>query len=66
VPATVGKALLRGYAIGMSDNVIKFERRPEPKPPHQTPAWLKRFLVVLALIAFFAAAFAYFSLASGA
>lgn len=48
----------------MSDNVIKFERRPEPKSPRQTPAWLKRLLVVLVVIGLFAAAFAYFSLAS--
>ncbi|MBB3400176.1 MULTISPECIES: hypothetical protein [Rhizobium] len=50
----------------MSDNVIKFERRPKPKPPRQTPPWLKRLLAILAVIAFFVAAFAYFTLKSGA
>lgn len=50
----------------MTDNIIKFERRPKPKPPRQTPPWLKRLLAIIVIIAFFAAAFAYFSLAGAA
>jgi len=50
----------------MSDNIVKFERRPKPKPPRQTPPWLKRLLVAAAIVAFFLAAFAYFSLKGGA
>jgi hypothetical protein len=45
---------------GMSDNVIKFQRPPKPKPPRQTPPWLKRVLIVLGVAAFFIAAFVYF------
>lgn len=47
---------------GMSDNIIKFQRPPKPKPPRQTPPWLKRLLIGLGIAAFFIAAFAYFSL----
>ncbi len=46
----------------MSDNVIKFQRPLKPKPPRQTPPWLKRVLIVLGVAAFFIAAFVYFSL----
>lgn len=46
----------------MSDNVIKFQPRPKPQPPRQTPPWAKRLLAVLAVVAFFAAAYAYFAL----
>ncbi|MGK9051797.1 hypothetical protein QTA58_15710 [Neorhizobium sp. CSC1952] len=46
----------------MPDNVIKFQRPPTPKPPRQTPPWLKRLLTALGIAAFFVAAFAYFSL----
>lgn len=46
----------------MPDNVIKFQRPPKPKPPRQTPPWLKRLLIALGIAAFFAAAFVYFSL----
>ncbi|MGZ9720429.1 hypothetical protein [Rhizobium miluonense] len=49
----------------MSDNVVKFERRPKPKPPRQTPPWLKRLLTIVAVVAFFIAAFAYFTLKGG-
>ncbi|WP_337267664.1 hypothetical protein [Oryzifoliimicrobium ureilyticus] len=49
----------------MTDNVIKFQRRPQPKPPRQTPPWLKRLLIVLGIIAFFVAAYFYFSLTGG-
>lgn len=50
----------------MSDNVVKFERRQKPKPPRQTPPWLKRLLAVVAVIAFLLAAFTYFTLNGGA
>jgi hypothetical protein len=50
----------------MTDNVLKFERRPKQKPPRQTPPWLKRLLVLVAIIVFFVAAFAYFTLNGGA
>ncbi|NLR97743.1 hypothetical protein HGP17_13070 [Rhizobium sp. P38BS-XIX] len=50
----------------MSDNIIKFERRPKPKPPRHTPPWLKRLLAVVIIVAFFVAAFVYFSLTGGA
>ena len=44
----------------MDDNVIKF-RRPEPvKPPRQTPAWLRKVLIVLLVVAAFAAVWAFF------
>jgi hypothetical protein len=44
----------------MNDNVIKF-RKPEPvKPPRQTPAWLRRVLTALLVIAAFVAIWAYF------
>ena len=44
----------------MSDNIIKFQPRQQPKPPRQTPPWVKRLLTVLGIVAFFAAAFVYF------
>jgi hypothetical protein len=50
----------------MSDNVIKFQRPKQPKPPRQTPAWLKRVLTVVVVIAGFAAVYIYFSLTGGA
>jgi hypothetical protein len=50
----------------MPDNVIKFKRPPQPKPPRQTPPWLKRLLPLIAIAAFLAVAFAYFSLTNGA
>jgi len=46
----------------MSDNVIKFKRPQKPKPPRQTPPWVKKLLVVLGIAAFFVAAYAYFAL----
>lgn len=46
----------------MSDNVIKFQRPKQPKPPRQTPPWLKRVLTIIIVIAAFAAVYAYFSL----
>lgn len=49
----------------MSDNVIKFQRPPQPKPPRQTPPWQKRVLVILGIAAFFVAAFLYFSYSNG-
>ena len=50
----------------MSDNVIKFQPRPKPQPPRQTPPWAKRLLVVLAIAAFFIAAYVYFALTGAA
>lgn len=50
----------------MPDNVIKFQRPPKPKPPRQTPPWLKRLLIALGIAAFFAAAFIYFLLTGAA
>ena len=50
----------------MSDNVIKFQRKPKPKPPRQTPPWLKRALAIAAVVLFFVAAFLYFYLTNGA
>lgn len=47
----------------MSDNVIKFQRPKQPKPPRQTPPWLKRVITILVVIAAFAAIYAYYSLA---
>lgn len=47
----------------MNDNVLKFQRPKQPKPPRQTPPWLKRVLTILAVIALFCAVYAYFSLA---
>lgn len=46
----------------MSDNVIKFQRPKQPKPPRQTPAWLKKVLTIVAVIVAFAGVYAYFSL----
>lgn len=46
----------------MNDNVIKFRRPKQPKPPRQTPPWLKRVVTILVVIAAFAAVYAYFSL----
>ena len=46
----------------MDDNVIKF-KKPEPvKPPRQTPPWLRKYGVAIALVLGFAAAYVYFSL----
>jgi hypothetical protein len=49
----------------MSDNVIKFQRPQKPKPPRQVPPWAKKLLVALGIVAFFAAAYAYFALSGG-
>ncbi|MCK8779222.1 hypothetical protein M0654_04410 [Rhizobium sp. NTR19] len=49
----------------MSDNVIKFKRPPKPRPPRQTPPWLKRLLPFLVIAAFLVAAYVYFSLSNG-
>jgi hypothetical protein len=60
--AMIGNSTHLFYANAMSENVLKFERRPQPKPPRQTPPWQKRLLVILAVVAFFAAAFFYYYL----
>ncbi|WJH40554.1 hypothetical protein N7E02_08020 [Aliirhizobium terrae] len=44
----------------MNDNVIKFQRPKQPKPPRQTPPWLKRLLTVLGIIIVLVAVWAYF------
>lgn len=59
---TIGNSRDLFYANRMSENVLKFERRPQPKPPRQTPPWQKRLLVILAIIAAFVAAFFYYYL----
>jgi hypothetical protein len=48
----------------MSDNIIKFQRPKQPKPPRQTPPWLRRALTWLAVAVFFGAVYAYFSLST--
>lgn len=64
--SSFGKCRRCGYARAMSDNVIKFQPRPKPQPPRQTPPWAKRLLVVLAIAAFFIAAYVYFALTGAA
>jgi hypothetical protein len=49
----------------MSDNVIKFERPKKPVPPRQTPPWLKRLLVILAIALGLAAVWTYFYISGG-
>lgn len=44
----------------MSDNVVKFKRPQQPKPPRQTPPWLRKVVTLAAVVAAFAAAYAYF------
>lgn len=44
----------------MSDNVIKFQRPKQPKPPRQTPPWLRRLLIWLAVVVAIAAVYGYF------
>jgi hypothetical protein len=46
----------------MNDNIIKFQRPKQPKPPRQTPPWLRQFLTVLVVIALLVGAWAYFYL----
>ncbi|WP_200847739.1 hypothetical protein [Rhizobium sp. 18055] len=46
----------------MNDNVIQF-RKPKPqKTPKAPPPWLRKVLTVVAVIAVFVAAWAYFRL----
>lgn len=44
----------------MNDNVIKFRRKETPKPPRQTPPWMRKALVITGLIVTFVLAFLYF------
>jgi hypothetical protein len=44
----------------MNDNVIKFRKKETPKPPRQSPPWMKKALIIAGAIAAFLAAFAYF------
>lgn len=44
----------------MNDNVVRFERPKQPKPPRQMPPGLRRLLVIAAVILAFAAAWAWF------
>lgn len=47
---------------GMSDNIVPF-RRPKPtKPNRPTPAWQRRLLIAIGVIAAFVAVFLYFYL----
>ncbi|OHV80246.1 hypothetical protein LCM4573_24810 [Rhizobium sp. LCM 4573] len=46
----------------VSDNIIKFQKPKPPEQSRQVPSWLKRLLVVLAIMAAFAAAYIYFAL----
>lgn len=43
----------------MNDNVIKFRKRTENKPPKQTPPWLRKVLIACAVIAVIAAVYVY-------
>ncbi|SFB46789.1 hypothetical protein SAMN03159496_04035 [Rhizobium sp. NFR07] len=47
----------------MNDNVIKFQRPKPPKPPRQTPPWLRRLLTVLGIIIALVAVWGYFQFA---
>lgn len=62
---TVGDEGRVGYTCPMSDNVIKFERPKKPVPPRQTPPWLKRLLVILAIALGLAAVWTYFYISGG-
>ncbi|MEB2844616.1 hypothetical protein GAO09_03165 [Rhizobiales bacterium RZME27] len=44
----------------MNDNVIKFRKKEAPKPPRQTPPWMRKALIIGGVIAAFLVAFAYF------
>ncbi|MGF9566442.1 hypothetical protein [Neorhizobium sp. JUb45] len=44
----------------MNDNVIKFRKKETPKPPRQTPPWMRKALIIAGAIGAFLAAFAYF------
>jgi hypothetical protein len=44
----------------MSENVIKFQRPKQPKPPRHTPPWLRRAVTILAIIAAVVAVYGYF------
>mgnify|MGYP004537611699 CR=1 FL=1 len=48
----------------MNDNVIKFQRPKQPKPPRQTPPWMRRLLTWLAVIVAVGAIYAYFHLSN--
>lgn len=58
----VGKPVIYGYPSAMSDNVIKFQRPVKPKPPRQTPPWLRKVIVIAVIVLCFAAAYGYFAL----
>jgi hypothetical protein len=46
----------------MSDNIIQFQRPKKPKPPRQVPPWLRRVLVIAAVVAALALVWVYFYL----
>jgi hypothetical protein len=54
--------MIAWIACRMNDNVIKFQRPKQPKPPRQTPPWLRRLLTVLGIIVVLVAAWGYFYL----
>ncbi len=45
------------------NNVIKFQKPKPVKPPRQTPPWARRLIILVVVIAMFAAAWAYFQFA---
>ncbi len=47
-------------------NVIKFQRRPKPKPPRRTPVWLCRLLIILGIASVLPVIWTYFYLTTPA
>lgn len=45
----------------MNENVIKFQKPKPPKQPRQITPGFRKLLIVLAVIVFFAGAWAYFT-----
>lgn len=44
----------------MNDNIVKFRRPSQPKPPRQLPPRLRRLLTIVAVILVFIGIWAYF------
>jgi hypothetical protein len=60
----LAKSVWSANTCQMNDNIIRFQRPKPPKsprPPRQTPAWLRKLLIVLAIVIAFAAVWGYFS-----
>lgn len=49
----------------MSDNVIKFSRPKPKKAPRQTPPWLHKLLVAIAIIVAIGLVYTYYALTLG-